>query len=584
MSSPLDPIIDGLVNGLARQVRQDGLILDALTGNPSPADHYAQISTALALYLRDPGDARWRKPVDAWLALPATRLGHEPFNRFLFLMLSNLNGMDASEVASIHSRCRLLQRYPSNNWSLLAQLCRLIEAPPGAARISSAQELLRMLDRWTTQAGGFVDYPEHPRLPGGGATPMAYHHKALFVATVAAWHVESPELVMRVRKLLDWVLLCWDCEGHVGGFGRSTHALFGDACLLASLLLLGFGDERFSHTPAGRVFHGVTGRIARQRRQDGLLWLNPAGHPEDGAGWDAYMHLSVYNAWAGGILSWARHMRQALPTPAMLDSFEGPGEPQALMQDAEAGLVCFQPNSGGVMLLSTRGQTPQAFSASEVELRYAGAVPFHLRMGHRLLCPAPARFAVERLLDEPALAGWTPIFVIGGDLFGLTDFEVQEVRKDGSELRVRLQGHPCQLVRRPAKGLVRRLLAAIDWRFLGGALGRRQALRREVYRPLAASLDLHWSPEQSRLTHELELEHRGSCALTYLNPGGHAVVSDALPSVRQLDIQQGENPSSRIAGFSEIVMDSSIPGAIACATQALDLQPGLYRQRLLLEW
>ena len=152
---------------------------------------------------------------------------------------------------------------------------------------------------------------------------MAYHHKALFVATVAAWWSGDQRWAPILTKLLDWTLLSWDGDGYVGGFGRSNHALFGDACLLAALLLIGAAQPEQRAAIPGRMLAGVLQRWRHQFRADGLLWLTPAdamAQTQLGArsGWDEYMHLSVYNAWTAAILAWARHLVTNTPCPAVL--------------------------------------------------------------------------------------------------------------------------------------------------------------------------------------------------------------------------------------------------------------------------
>ena len=144
-----------------------------------------------------------------------------------------------------------------------------------------------------TTVGGFIDYPPRPQRRGQGATPVTYHHKALFVAVVAAWYTGDDRWRPRIERLLQWTLLCWDGAGHVGGFGRSTHALFGEACLLASLLLLGAGGAPHRGSAHADMLDGVLRRWHKQFRADDLLQLNPAAAGAYRTGYDGYMHLSV---------------------------------------------------------------------------------------------------------------------------------------------------------------------------------------------------------------------------------------------------------------------------------------------------
>jgi len=590
MSSHLDSILDGLVTGLADLVQEDGSILDPLTATQTPSDHYALTSAALALYLRAPESPGWRKALDAWLTLPPEQLGHEPFNRFLLLLLTDAGSQENVDLGSALSRCSLARSYPSNNWMLLAQLCRVLEAAPGPGREPAARELLVMLDRWSTQTGGFIDYPARPNADGWGATPMAYHHKALFVATVAAWHVDLPELQERVSKLLDWVLLSWDGAGYVGGFGRSTHALFGDACLVASLVLLGFGDERRSQTPAGRMLNAILKRWSSQRREDGLIWLNPAGHQGERPGWDNYMYLSVYNAWTAGIVSWSRHVLHHYPRPDHLADFAGLSEPGSLVQDSEAGLVRYRSNTGMVAMISTRGQPPQAFSRSEVEFRYAGGMPFHVTWHGRVLCSPSVRVARKKLLERPALAGWTPMFKAGDALYGLTDFDSVEVVQDADGLRITLLGKPRQLLRANDSSLIQRAASVLDWRVLGGALGRKEALKRRVFNDIDARLVISIRSDRPELVYELSIDHHGKNSVAWLNPGAHALVSSGLGFRRELDLDLGPATAAKSLEDSpedqlvECPLDCSLPDAMGYCLPVVEIGPGRVSHRLTLTW
>ena len=291
-----------LTGALRARIDTDGWLHDPETAAPTPTQHYGQLSAALAFLLWEEHRPAWRPALDAWLATPRARLGHEPFNRFLLLtMRARLDVLpataaDTRAIARGLARCPPRARYPSNNWHLLAQLCRLLAAPP-RRRARETRALNALLARWIGADGAFIDYP---RAPGRtGATPLTYHYKALFVATVAAGFVDDATLAGHLTHLLRFAVRQGSsADGHLAGFGRSTHVLFADACFLASLTLL-----RAHELPAGQaLIAGIARRLRAQLRPDGLYWLNPAG---DTASWDEYMFLSVYNAWFAALVSWA---------------------------------------------------------------------------------------------------------------------------------------------------------------------------------------------------------------------------------------------------------------------------------------
>lgn len=585
----LENCLRRLAATLRTHVRPGTGLLDPDHGGATAADHYGQSAAALALALLDGEDSdAWQVPLAAWQALPGRATGHAPFNRFLLELLAQTleaNGTRDERVREVRqaaSRCRLRRRYPSNNWGLLAGLCRVVEAD-GARRAQAAARLCGQFERWLTPAGGFVDYPAHPGVPRRGATPIAYHHKALFVAVVARETTGGEAWDDIVGRLLNWSLRTWDGYGYAGGFGRSTHALFGDACLLAGLILLGAADQVARDTPPARLLRGVLHRWDGQFRADGFLALNPADAAAPGCGRDGYMHLSVYNAWAAAIVAWAcdragqveRAGRALRPAPAIVEA--PPADPDLLRVGQPGGLLA---------LVAARGQPPQAFSRREVELRYAGGVPFHLAWQGRVLCPAPVRVAATELQARPALAGWTPLFLVDGELYGLTDFEPAGLESLDEAWRVTFHGCPSRLLRPPPRGWPDRLRAAADWRLLGGALGRRAVLSRRVLEDLRATMVLTLSRGRPCVMQEIRVEHRGRGPVTYLNPGGHAI-TDARAPQRLYEVVAGDTaPGAGGAGGSwqETPMPSAIPGAAGYCRAPLELAPGTLRFVLELRW
>lgn len=596
LSERLAACVTEQVTALVEQIRPGQGIWDPVRRGLMPTSHYGETSLALALVLLEGGDSRrWQDVLKSWLAVPPGGIRHEPFNRFLLLLLrdsldgGNINADAMALIESAWVRFPLSSTYPSNNWTLLAELCRLMEARSASERERSEKRFLAFLDRWTTDAGGFIDYPAHPRRHHG-ATPMAYHHKALFVAVVAAWHVDLPALQPRIQKLLDWVLLTWDGDSHVGGFGRSTHALYGDACLVASLVLMGCAGEGRSVSIGGKIIEGVLQRWSGQRRVDGLLALNPNTGGGDQAGWDSYMELIVYNAWAVGILAWAQYaVCHGQPASSWLSRLEFPVA-TTVREDSKAGLARCE-SDGMVALVATRGQPPQRFGRSEVELRYAGGVPFHVVWRGLPLCPASSRVGVDALLKTPALAGWTPVLQIGTSLFGLTDFETVQIEQDATEISITLSGSPVSLLRRPVIGWRSRVLAAIDWRFLNGMLGQREALRRQVVSTVGATVVLRIGRDDPSLSHELRIDNQNNLPVTYLNPAGHALVASMLPIVQELTVRTPDDHAESELQDSErpenphgTPLDSATPTATGYCLPSIDLPRGITVCRVRLVW
>ena len=432
--------------------------------------------------------------------------------------------------------------------------------------------------------GGFIDYPARPDREKQRATPVAYHHKALFVAVMAAEYGHPDDWRPIVERLLRWSLHTWDGHRHVGGIGRSSHALFGDACLVASLILLGVSRPNHQESVLGRMLLGVLQRWQGQFRPDGFIALNPADLGTPGSGWDNYMHLSVYNAWTGAIVSWAqskvpRADRTAVPID--VDSLQPSNAADPSMEQLRVG------DPGATFaLVSGRGQPPQAFSRNEVELRYAGGVPLHLAWQGHVLCPAPVRVSREMLNSTPALAGWTPLFSFRNHLFGLTDFDEPRIDQDKDYVRILLSGFAMPLTRPQETGFTRRAIASLDWRLLGGALGRRAGLRRTAFPGIRGTLTYTISRDQPVLRQHLELTVDTEEEVTYMNPGGHAILTSRPPSFSL----QLHHMTNRPKAFTEADLQSSacMPSAIENAwgrcLPPSQLYKGLLTSELRLTW
>lgn len=571
MQRPLEALHDGLIHSIGLHIAPGRGLLDPVRGTVTPPDHYGNTAAALGLQLHDAES--WPlalHALQAWEATPANARGHHPFNRLLLVLLARALAHRGApdeqhrHVFSISRMCPLETSYPSNNWTLLAQTCRLLEAPLDL-RAHEAARMCEMLAGWTTRAGGFIDFPVRPQ--GRMSTPIAYHHKALFLAALAWRTHPSAALATHAQRLLDWLIHCWDPAGFAGGLGRSNHALFGDACLIAGLLLLGGEQARFRNAA-----EAIAGRLARQRRGDGLLWLVPGDPVSETTAWDDYMHLSVYNAWAGAVIGIALHAaRLGLDQPERC-GFQWRADSTGHFHDPEAGLLGVRTADGLCAVMTTRGQLPQSFSSCEAEFRYGGGQMMHLHhpQGGLLVAP-PVRVSVAAIMECPELAGWTPLFSSSGRLFALSDFDEVSIFQDGVYLRIELTGSPTELLRPRPDSLWAQLLAGADWRLFGSRLSRKAVFNRRSLATVRARLTVTLHTENPiALTQTLQVELAPSSATTLLNPRGHRTGKSTWLQQYLPDPSGTDTPST-------------VPPQIrACAGQAL--APGPTTLSLTLKW
>lgn len=484
--SALDQLLADLGTAIAQSIDPNHGLIDTHTGKPTPPDHYGQTCAALALCSTIHGStSKLDKALSAWIRTPDSQIDHLPFNRLALHLLRTIHPaqLDVGLATLIErgiARCRLRPRYPSNNWTLLAATCRLLEAPP-AERPRHARTMACLIQRWTTAKGAFIDYPGKPG--ANLCTPLAYHHKALFLGALALRFCSDDGLAAQTRRLFDWLVHCWDNAGYAGGFGRSTHALFGDSCLIAALMLLDIDES-------GPI-DAIAQRLLKQRRTDGFLWLDPWGPTEGAAHWDDYMHLSVYNAWAAAMIQAARAIRAGYPLAPQMQHLAWNANRPGLFHDEEAGLASWRDEAGNVVLLSTVGQPPQAPAHETADLRYSGCRIYHLRCGPNPPVTHPGfRGNIAHLQAQPTLADTSPLLRYNSILCTADTYSepVFTHSEDGWYLRLRGQVHPA--APQPPTSFVGRLLAAVDWRFFDGRLGRSANLKRKSIPTLPVGLEL----------------------------------------------------------------------------------------------
>jgi hypothetical protein len=575
----LTRLVAETTRALARCVREDGVLLDAASAAPTPPDHYGAPFAALAIAVADPADPRWRSLLARWRPVRPPARGHGPFNRLALLLLAEQLGRravpapargaaarDGRTWALAAARgCGRLRRHPSNNWLLLERACDVLEGVWHEAR-SAAERRLRGAEgrfdascaRWLTPARGFVDYPA--RLRGGPvAAPLGYHAKCTALLALVRHASPTPARERWLLGATRWLLAFVDeATGHFGGYGRSGHSLFAAACTLFVCLeaLARSADDRERAGLAQRI-DALCGVLEAGRRDDGLLPLTPAGKPGQGGGWDRYMHLSVYNAFAAGLLGWLCARLAEAPPRSEAGAVLPATSQDGLFLDAVAGVAACRGVRASVFL-SLRGGVVQDFDAGEVDLRSAGLQPFHLCHGGRARIAPPLRVARSALRASPQLAGFTPVFQLGDALFGLARFEAAEVCADpGGRLLAFGWGVPLRLHDDPARGRgLRRWLDALDARLGASRLRRRRAVAPPGLRGHLALRAFAFDGASGRFAVATWLRGRVSAAL-WLNPLGHAWLGEASrPPGRIVTWSGGSPASTRAAALPATLPDA----------------------------
>jgi hypothetical protein len=578
-------LVERTTAGLRALLGPDGALRDPVRGGATPPDHYAATFTALALAARAEPDACWRLALDRWLAQPRRARGHAPFNRLALLLLRDhlqrrgpLLEEDRLRLGRALRTCSTVERYPSNNWALLAAACRILEARSDRLRRAAAARLVRLARPWFTPAGAFIDAPAQPS-GRPVSTPLGYQAKALLMLRLAQlWAPDAAPHGLLARGL-GFLLVQTDDLGRCGGFGRSSHALFGSTAMLA-LCLSGLRGGLDDGARRGWALRARRLRLLLEgmRRPDDLLSLTP--NPASGApgGWDEYMHLTVYNAWLAGIVSWlvARPGRADDPPLPVPDFTRLGPRPEVLAVDEHAGLLAVH-GARGAGWLSLRGQPPQGYGPGAADLRWGGPLPFHLMLEGRAVVPPPVRVTLARLAAEPALAGWTPLVESGGRLFALQRFPACAVYADGARVLAVARGAPTAVAPLPpARGSPAWLVEHVDHVLLGGGRRRRLGEHPDTLAGASATAAFLVDALEGWCAAVLLLDGAPGVKARLLNPHGRALLPGgaALP-LRVARWTFTDSPALpvegwRLASTRSVALPSALPGGVGSCGAPLD--------------
>ncbi|MEX2367238.1 MAG: hypothetical protein WD601_11595, partial [Pseudohongiellaceae bacterium] len=122
------------------------------------------------------------------------------------------------------------------------------------------------------------------------------------------------------------------------------------------------------------------------------------------------------------------------------------------------------------------------------------------------------------------------------------------------------------------------------WRYLDGAWGRRAVLHRRPAKQIQACLVITLSRYKPELIHELTIESISTSTVRYLNPAGHALITNALPRTKDLEISSRDKTQTADEAFHDMTLDSAIPGATGYCLAEQTIGTQGYRHRLFLQW
>lgn len=387
-----------VLKSLTKNQLENGTLYDKVDHSNTPDDHYAHTFFALAAYLSYRcQNAYEEKALEYFSNIPNKKRGHHEFNLLACLLIREIltQGRLASPPQS--SCFDLLTDYikkapfeagentaHGNNWVAIQALDLLLryhqfKVPDDLQRANHLID--HYVLRWQLPDGIFYDTPRSPNAKYI-KTPLTYHAKFCMVLSLYAQISNRCDVYRAVLRGLDALSKLVSPNGEGFYFGRTNNAIFGYVSALYAyetmIRYLLSSKERDKITADRVIIYRQTADalfsyLKDMQEPEGSLRLTPGSIGLRKAGWDAYMHHTVYNAYASAIL---------LMTPYT----------QVLKKDYPSDkrtFVYFLENSGflavkherNFLVMNTRGQG--------VDPRYIGMIPLIWYVEGVDLLPSP---------------------------------------------------------------------------------------------------------------------------------------------------------------------------------------------------
>jgi hypothetical protein len=379
-----------VLEALTKDQLKNGTIYDIIDKANTPEDHYAHTFFALASLLscryQSNCSGNAKKALEYFINIPAKKKGHHEFNILACLLIMKILKQESDEENSKLSFSSflwgLLNNYAKqnpfeakdntphgNNWIAIQALSLLLRYQ----QFNEADDLNRsnlLLDNFLLklqlQDGIFYDAPrsvnsEHIE------TPLTYHAKFCMILSLYAQISNRSDIYQAVINGLDAYSKVISPNGEGFYFGRTNNAIFGYASALYAY------ETMMSHLLQSKTGENITRRLQiyqqaadslfaylmAMQEQDGYLRLTPGASSLHKAGWDSYMHHTVYNAYASALLLMTPHAKVPRKNSPANEKFS-----IELLEDS--GFLALK-YKRSFLALNVKGQ--------KLDYRYAGMVP-----------------------------------------------------------------------------------------------------------------------------------------------------------------------------------------------------------------
>ncbi len=407
-----------VLKALADNQLESGTIYDKVDGSSAPDNHYAHTFFALAACLSSKYQKGWErraeKALEYFASIPNGKRGHHEFNLLACLLirealnqgwLANSEQLACSDSLNDYIKKASFEAGEEtphgNNWIAIQALDLLLRYHQFGIS-TDLQRANHLIDhytlKWQLADGIFYDAPRFPRAKYV-QTPLTYHAKLCMILLLYAHLSDRADVYHATLRGLDALSKLVSPNGEGFYFGRSNNVIFGYASALyvyeAAIQHLVISEEKDEATTNRirvyrRTADALFSYLKAMQNSDGSLRLTPGSIGLYKAGWDSYMHHTVYNAYASAVLLMTPY------TPVLREANLSDRE-TSIHYLGDSGFLAVK-HGHNFLVLNTKGQG--------TDPRYTGMTPLIWYMeGEDLLPSSPTR-------KEDFKTGFIPIIKV----------------------------------------------------------------------------------------------------------------------------------------------------------------------------
>ena len=164
--------------------------------------------------------------------------------------------------------------------------------------LESAQDFMQVSMSWQMEDGIFYDYPSTTHNENG-IPSISYHAKITLMTLLYGLISQESEIINRGLNGLEALVKLIAPDGEAFYYGRTNNALYGYACgILALRVAANLMLEKQTAPGFAKYERLLFEFCSHHMAEDGHLYIVPNDLENVRCGFDAYMYVTVYNAFA----------------------------------------------------------------------------------------------------------------------------------------------------------------------------------------------------------------------------------------------------------------------------------------------